>query len=284
MKFSIVTAVKNAEHLLPITLASVTSQQLKDDVEIEHIIIDGKSNDNSLRIIETYVSSLQHPLSSSVISELDTGIYDAMDKGRALATGDFVLFLNAGDEFSSNSTIETVKQFIQGIEFKNRMSSVYYGKTLIQTKHTNWSVPSDPHDSSKKKKNGMRYYYPHHQSIFYPKSFYTNHSYDKSFVICGDVDYTIRACSNYLVNYMCLDISKIQLGGFGTSKLTFSRLKKFYLDEVKLQKMHRNIYTQFDTLTSLRNYLAKYIIDNIIGTDEKYYVMSLIQRAKDKVT
>ena len=107
MIISIVTITYNAEKVLQRTLDSVRSQTYKD---IEHLIIDGASTDNTLRMVQEY-STHHSPLTThqiKIISEPDRGIYDAMNKGLRLATGDYIVFMNAGDTFHDERTLERV--------------------------------------------------------------------------------------------------------------------------------------------------------------------------------
>ena len=89
--FSIITVVYNGESLLPGTMESVFRQTYPN---VEYILVDGASKDNSLKIIQEYATKMPN---LRWISEPDRGLYDAMNKGLRMATGDFVQFLNAGD-------------------------------------------------------------------------------------------------------------------------------------------------------------------------------------------
>ncbi len=89
MKVSIITVCKNAEDTIEQTIKSVLSQTYKN---IEYIIIDGKSEDNTLKIISKYKKFISH-----FIAQKDKGIYDAMNNGISLVSGNILLFLNAND-------------------------------------------------------------------------------------------------------------------------------------------------------------------------------------------
>ena len=114
-KISIITVVYNGQALIERTIKSVLSQEYTN---IEYIVIDGASSDSTLSIIEQHKSKI-----AQIISEKDKGIYDAMNKGLKLASGDYVLFLNAGDEFYSNQTLTSV--------FNLGEADVYYGNTAV---------------------------------------------------------------------------------------------------------------------------------------------------------
>lgn len=97
-KVSIVTIVYNGQDFLPQTIASVKAQTYP---AVEYIIIDGNSSDNTLSIINENQAHI-----TTWISEPDKGLYNAMNKGIAKATGDWICFLNAGDTFYQNTTLE----------------------------------------------------------------------------------------------------------------------------------------------------------------------------------
>ena len=107
-KISVVSITYNAEAVLQRTLDSVLSQSYP---YVEHLIIDGASKDGTLALVEQYrEESTEQAASHEVVvqSEPDRGIYDAMNKGLQKATGDFVLFLNAGDTLPATDTLELV--------------------------------------------------------------------------------------------------------------------------------------------------------------------------------
>lgn len=105
MTFSIITVTYNAEQTLERTLRSVAMQTYP---HIEHILIDGASKDRTMEIAQTHGKHL-----SKTISEPDKGLYDAMNKGLRLATGDYVCFLNAGDKLHAPDTLEQIAKAIE---------------------------------------------------------------------------------------------------------------------------------------------------------------------------
>ena len=94
--FSIITVTYNAEKVLERTLRSVAEQSY---ARIEYIVIDGASTDGTMEMVTSYKSQSPGLVRFEVISEPDKGLYDAMNKGLRVATGDYVWFLNAGDKF-----------------------------------------------------------------------------------------------------------------------------------------------------------------------------------------
>ena len=127
MKVSIVTITYNAARTLQRTLDSVACQTYAD---IEHLVIDGASKDDTVAIAERYQ---QHSTHTVVIqSEPDRGLYDAMNKGLQKATGDYLVFLNAGDTLYAPDTIETVVQkALASSRIGELMPAVIYGDTAI---------------------------------------------------------------------------------------------------------------------------------------------------------
>ncbi len=120
MKITIITVTYNAASVLQRTLDSVCTQTYQD---IEHLIIDGASKDETVQMAESYKA--QVPYKVVIRSEPDQGLYDAMNKGLHKATGDYLIFLNAGDALHANDTLETVSQL------SSNSPAVIYGDTSI---------------------------------------------------------------------------------------------------------------------------------------------------------
>lgn len=120
--FTFITITYNAEKTLGRTLQSVSTQTYP---HVEHILIDGASKDGTLRVAQELGGHLD-----KLISEPDGGLYDAMNKGLELATGDYVCFLNAGDKLHTPDTLERI---VGEIEFrqKQNLPGVVYGDTDI---------------------------------------------------------------------------------------------------------------------------------------------------------
>lgn len=122
--FSIVTVVKNDEKNIKITLESIFNQDFKD---YEYIIIDGKSNDKTLSIINEYKKNI-----NLIISELDDGIYYAMNKGAKLSSGEFLVFVNSGDILTKNALSLVYKKITNNnIDFVFGSVKRHYTKSVI---------------------------------------------------------------------------------------------------------------------------------------------------------
>lgn len=106
MKISIITVCRNAELTLQDALESIARQKLPGGVELEHVVVDGASSDSSPEIIRRH--ALVHPV--KYISEPDKGLYDAMNKGIAMCTGDVVGILNADDVTADDSVMAKIAE------------------------------------------------------------------------------------------------------------------------------------------------------------------------------
>lgn len=126
MKISIVTVVRNAEQTIADTIASVADQS---HPSIEHILIDGASTDRSMEIVAQHHDHFSH-----IVSEPDDGIYHAMNKGLALATGEVVGILNADDVYQDNSVLQQVAE----AHADPKLDACY--ADLVYVKQDDWSA------------------------------------------------------------------------------------------------------------------------------------------------
>lgn len=113
-RLSIITITFNAEATLERTIESIENQDFKD---IEYIIVDGRSTDGTMDIVHRHEAIV-----NKWVSEPDKGLYDAMNKGLRMATGDYVWFINAGDEIAEPSTVS---------RFINTDADIIYGDTVM---------------------------------------------------------------------------------------------------------------------------------------------------------
>ena len=117
--FSIITITFNAANELPATLASVKAQTFTD---YEHLIVDGKSKDNTVELARNSgIANMR------ITSEPDRGLYDAMNKGIRQATGKYLIFLNAGDAFHAPETLKQIAETITA----NHYPDIVYGQTQL---------------------------------------------------------------------------------------------------------------------------------------------------------
>ena len=209
---SVITVVYNNAKDIERTMLSVLGQTYP---AIEYIVIDGKSNDGTLQIIEKYKDRL-----GKLLSEKDTGIYDAMNKGIALATGDYIIFMNSGDEFYANDTVEQV--FAAGED-----ADIYYGETEMIDEQGN-NLGRRRHAAPdvftwKSFKYGMSI---SHQAIYIKRSLVE--PYDSKYKLSADIDWILKAAkkAKKIVNVRRY-VARYLVGGMSKKKHRQSLLERF---------------------------------------------------------
>lgn len=178
--FSIITVTFNAEAYLEGTIQSVLEQTYS---RVEYIIVDGASKDGTLQIIQQYKDRI-----ARWISEPDKGLYDAMNKGMKLATGDYLCFLNAGDKLYDSQTLQHMVDSLQGLE---ELPDVLYGNTALVDEMGNFQrmrrLQPPAHLTWKSFKQGMLVC---HQAFFAKRCKAVE--YDLSYCFSADQDWCIR--------------------------------------------------------------------------------------------
>ena len=206
MKISIITATYNSAETIKDTLISVNNQ---DYPNIEHIIIDGKSKDNTLDIVREYGKRV-----TIIVSEPDKGIYDAMNKGIRAATGDIVGILNSDDFFTSDDIISTV-----ALTFNNNNIDALYGDIHF-VNPDNLDKTVRYYSSKIFKPSLFRFgFMPAHPSFYMKKSEYDKHGYySLDYKIAADYDLLIRYLYKYKVKsiYLNKDFVTMRTGGVST--------------------------------------------------------------------
>jgi putative colanic acid biosynthesis glycosyltransferase len=210
MLFSIVTVTRNNCGGLKKTAESLMSQEYDG---FEWIIIDGNSTDGSKSDFSDYTENLR----ATIVSEEDDGPYDAMNKGMALATGTYVLFLNSGDTLAQTQTLKKIKESV----WLSRPDFIY-GDAWEFSKGRTWYKPARAHAKIDK---GM---FTHHQSMFYKKDVIEDLTYDSDFKIAADYDFTLRFLNRAAT---CLRLSfplcVFEAGGLSQRNVTRGRKEQF---------------------------------------------------------
>lgn len=209
---SVVTIVYNNARDIERTVLSVLNQTYDG---IEYIVVDGASNDGTLDIIKRYENRI-----AKLVSEKDKGIYDAMNKGLALATGDYVIFMNSGDEFYANDTV--AKVFATAPD-----ADIYYGETEMVNDERE-SLGQRRHQAPDKFnwrsfKYGMSV---SHQAIYIKRTL--AEPYDPQYQLSADIDWIIRAAKK-AKKIVKVDgyVAKYLVGGMSKAKHKQSLLERF---------------------------------------------------------
>ena len=192
-KFSLITVTYNAGAVLEDTIQSIITQTYKN---VEYILIDGASTDNTMRIVERYRDHIH-----TVVSEPDQGLYDAMNKGLSLATGDYVCFLNAGDCLHEDDTLLSMVHSVAASHEAPCPPDVLYGDTALVDSEGHFlrmrRLTPPEHLTWKSFRHGMLVC---HQAFFARRAI-TPH-YDLRYRFSADFDWCIRVMkqARYLHN------------------------------------------------------------------------------------
>jgi glycosyltransferase involved in cell wall biosynthesis len=207
LKISIITVVWNNKKTIKDAIDSVLSQTYKD---IEYILVDGASSDGTIEIIKSYEKKI-----NKFISEPDKGIYDAMNKGINLATGNIIGILNSDDFYIDKYVVEKVAKEFE----EKKVSSVY--ADLIYVKPENLEKSIRYYDSSHFKPDKFPYgWMPAHPTFFVKKEIYDKYGVFKTdYKIAADYELLTRFIGKYKISYSYIKepIVKMRIGGASTS-------------------------------------------------------------------
>lgn len=210
MKISVVTVCYNSVNVIEETINSVLEQTYGN---VEYIIIDGGSTDGTVDIIKKYADRLAY-----WISERDKGIYDAMNKGIAVATGDYINFMNAGDFFAHYSIISDICSNINGD------TDIAFGDTFLKFK-TRCMLRKPLSLSAMSTKPPFC-----HQSTFIKSTFHKAHLFDISYRIVADYDFFYNSYFNWNAKFQYISTGVAVYDcaeGVSTDNLRSSLLEKF---------------------------------------------------------
>lgn len=160
-KVTVITVCRNNKNALQLTMCNVSTQQYP---YLEYIVVDGNSNDGTLELLEKYQGLL-----NKWVSEPDNGIYDAMNKGAEMATGEWVIFMNAGDTFADAAVLSRI------FEESRQDADVIYGDVI---KGGVIKVAEPPH-------NAHRMYFCH-QSALVRRSLLLQYPFDTNHHMSAD--------------------------------------------------------------------------------------------------
>lgn len=257
---TVVTVVYNAENLIEETINSVINQTLFD--KVEYIVIDGNSKDKTLNVVNKYKSKID-----ILVSEPDSGIYDAMNKAIDLANGAWINFMNAGDLFTNENVLEDIfKNDLQGYDF-------IYGSHYWQTQKGKLiHVDTNPLDTM-----WQRIAFSH-QTLFSKTKLMKKHKFNLSYDIVSDYEFYFQ---HYMNGHKFFDakipIATVLAGGFSDINFMRRTIERWavvvkYKDEPQVHQFYLNLIEQHK-----KNNKQKAVVSNKnINIDTEKYKISIV--------
>jgi glycosyltransferase involved in cell wall biosynthesis len=208
MNISIITACYNSSATVRDTLNSIAAQDYK---QIEHIIVDGASTDDTLKIVDEFAHVAR------VISEKDKGIYDAMNKGIALAKGDIIGILNSDDVYTGNDVISRVIK-----EFENKNTDAVYADLQYVRYDDLEKVTRTWHSGNFSKRKFYFGWMPPHPTFFVRRHVYEKiGNFNCSLRSAADYEFMLRALlrNDFHACYIPKVLVKMRVGGMSNATL-----------------------------------------------------------------
>lgn len=209
MTFSIITVCYNSAKTIRETIESVLSQ---DFGNVEYIIVDGLSNDGTQEIVKSYGAKI-----ATFISEKDSGLYDAMNKGIDLATGDIIGILNSDDLYVDSGTLSKVANIFRQGNVDVVYGDLYYFKTGAP------NVPIRYYKGGTFSLSRVSYgLMPPHPTLFVRKTIYERYGkFDIQYSLSADFDLILRFLGVHNLNFKYIPeiLVKMRLGGKSTNSL-----------------------------------------------------------------
>lgn len=247
MKVSIITVTYNSEKTLRDTLESVETQSYKD---IEYIIVDGASTDNTIQIVNEFSTRI-----SKCISEKDKGIYDALNKGISQASGDIIGFIHSDDVLAQPNVIEMIVN-----EFQQKQVDIVYGD-LVFVEKTKLNVVKRFWKSGPFQKYKIALgWAPPHPSFYMKRELYLDDGlFDLSFKIAADYDHMLRFLrrDNVKVSYLPHVLVKMRLGGESTRFDNAALSTKEIIGVMKKQKINWPLAIIFRKLSKVTQFFSR---------------------------
>lgn len=247
MKTTIITATYNSEKTLRDTIESVLRQGYKD---YEYIIIDGGSKDRTLDVIKEYEPKFGGRL--KYISEPDNGIYDAMNKGIRMATGDVVGILNSDDFYTSDDALQKIADAFEHNDIDATYGDIHFVNDDDLTKMVRY------YSSAVFKRSFMRFgLMPAHPSFYCKRSIYEKYgAFDTSYRIAADFENLLRLIFIHRIKMLYIPKDFVTMRTGGASTAGFASRRKIMCEH--LQAMKKNgVYSNF-FLLSLRYFYKIY--------------------------
>jgi len=233
LKVSIITVSYNAESTIEDTIISVHEQSYQN---IEHIIVDGASTDNTLPIIRQHSNKI-----SCVVSELDNGIYDAMNKGIQMSSGDIIGFLNADDIYAGTDVIEKISK---GFEYPS--VDACYGDLVYVSKSNLSKIVRYWNSCNYRDGLCKTGWMPAHPTFYIRKEIYDKYGvYDLAYALQSDYELSLRLLEVKNINTLYIPeiLVKMRTGGVTNNSIiniikgnieAYNACKKYFPDTTRI--------------------------------------------------
>ncbi|MBQ3608551.1 MAG: glycosyltransferase [Bacteroidaceae bacterium] len=236
MKISLITVTYNSSNTLTYTFDSVLKQSYSN---IEYIIIDGASKDNTVPIIKEYEPLFKHKL--KWISEPDEGLYDAMNKGIRMATGDIVGILNSDDFFTSSHVLQEIATTFKK---EKNLDAIYGDIHFVNPDNLQKCVRY--YSSKVFKRELMRLgFIPAHPSFYIRRECFDKYGlYKTDYKIAADFEFLLRVIYKQKIRtkYLPMDMVTMRTGGASTSGIkSYVGIMKEHLRAFKENEIYTNI-------------------------------------------
>lgn len=242
MKITIVTATRNNGATLEATLRSVAEQK---NVDVDHVIVDGASTDESIEIIERWQQ--QRPERIRYISERDSGVYSAINKGIAMAQGDIIGILHGNDRFTSDAILEQVARAFEDEEVKYVYGDIHYVNPKTGKRGRIYSAAKF---TPQMLINGIA---PPHPTLYIRREVMESIGpYKEDYLIAADFDLFIRLNLVEKIYGKYLDIDMVEMNSGGLSTQLYHRI--FTNNREKMRALCENSI-KFSIYSILKRYL-----------------------------
>ena len=236
MKISIITATYNSGKTLRDTIESVLRQSYTD---YEYIVKDGGSKDDTLEIVKAYAPKFGDRL--KVISEPDQGIYDAMNKGIQMATGDVIGILNSDDFYTSADALQVIADAFANNDIDATYGDIHFVNDDDLSKCVRY------YSSAIFRRSFMRFgLMPAHPSFYCKKAVYEKYgSFDTSYKVAADFENLLRIIyvGNIKTKYIPKDFVTMRTGGASTAGLSSrTQIMKDHLRALKANGIYSNVF------------------------------------------
>jgi glycosyltransferase involved in cell wall biosynthesis len=242
---SVITVVRNGEKHVEETIQSIIQQTYP---HVEYIIIDGNSTDSTVSIIKKYADRIHY-----WISEKDKGIYDAMNKGIKVSTGEWLIFINADDYLAGPNVIADAVPFLV-----NTKSKVVYGNVLL-------IYESGPEKLRGSEWKDISFHFRNirmnisHQGIFHSRALFKDRLYDPTFKITADYDLLLSYLKNHDPLYLPQTVAKMRATGVSASSSDFK-----LLNEIRQAQINNGIYRSVPSIAWFKSAITLILNDRII--------------------